>query len=146
VTAEEKSLGNLRSIAVTNDYWLTQAEKERMIADVENYRLDDLEQRKRAASRNDLELYCYNTKSSLKGVLDQSLNGALLDMIEQTIQWLENIPLASVEDMELKRKNIEHMLNKPKIPSFDHKLEDPLVEKVLPTENTIQTTVPRKIT
>lgn len=82
-----------------------------MIADAENYHLDDLEQRKRAASRNDLELYCYNTKSSLKGALDESLNGALLDMIEQTIQWLENSPLARVEDIELKKKSIEHMLN-----------------------------------
>ncbi len=141
LTAEENSMGCLRSVAVTNDYLLTQTEKERMIVDAENYRLDDLEQRKRAASRNDLELYCYNTKSSLKGVLDQSLNGALLDMIEKTIQWVENSPLACVEDMELKRKNIEHMLNKPKIPSFDHQLEDPLVEKVLATDNT----VPRKI-
>lgn len=114
-----------------------------MIANAERYRLDDLEQRKRAAARNELELYCYHTKSSIERV-NQSLKEALLDMIEQTIQWLENGPLASVEEMELKKKNIEHLLNSPKIPSTVYQFKDPLVEEVLPTNNTALSIVLQK--
>lgn len=132
VTAEEKSRGSWNRILVTNIFnSLIPAEKERMIADAERYRLDDLEHRERAAARNELELYCYNAKSSIERV-DQSLKGGILELIQQTIQWLKNGPLISVEQIESKKKTIhQHILNMARIFSPDHQFE--LVEEVMLT-------------
>jgi len=89
---------------------ITEEEMERMIADAERYRQDDLEQEKRATARNDLESFCSDAKSKIERVY-HPLKEALLEMIEQTIQWLENGPLASVEVMDTQKLNIERLLD-----------------------------------
>ncbi len=83
---------------------------ERMIADAERYHQDDLEQQKRATARNDLESFCSDTKSKIERA-HHPLKGALLEMIERVIQWLENGPLASVGAMDRKKQNIERLLH-----------------------------------
>jgi len=83
---------------------------ERMIADAERYHQDDLEQQKRATARNDLESFCSDTKSKIERA-HHPLKGALLEMIERVIQWLENGPLASVGAMDRKKQNIELLLH-----------------------------------
>jgi len=58
-------------ITITNDEnRLPKDEIDRMIADAERYRMDDLEQKKRALVRCELETYCRDLKSSLnkKGI------------------------------------------------------------------------------
>ena len=99
-------------ILITNDETqLLEEEMNRIIADSERYRLDDEEQRKRAISRNDLELYCYDCKSKIERLNHCPNKETVLEMIEHTILGLENGPLPTVEEMESKKKDIERLLN-----------------------------------
>ena len=81
-----------------------------MVADAERYRLDDLEQRKRATARNELEIYCRVVTSGLiKRGINNCNTKALLEKCEQTIQWLEKGPLASTEETFAKKEDIERL-------------------------------------
>ena len=113
VTAAERSTGSSHSITITNDEnRLTKEEMERMIADAERYRLDDMEQKKRALVRCELETYCRDLKSSLdKKGMKHPMKKTLIEKCEQTIQWLENGPLATSEEMVAKKANITRLRN-----------------------------------
>ncbi len=107
-----KGDGENNMILITNDETrLLEEEMNRIIADSERYRLDDEEQRKRAISRNDLELYCYDCKSKIERLNHCPNKETVLEMIELTILGLENGPLPTVEEMESKKKEIERLLN-----------------------------------
>ena len=83
-----------------------------MIADAERYRLDDLEQKKRALARCELETYCCDLKSSLsKKGIKHPMKKTLIEKCQQTIQWLDNGPLATSEEMVAKKENLTRLRN-----------------------------------
>ena len=113
VTAVERSTGSSNGITITNDEnRLTKEEMEHMIADAERYRLDDLEQKKRALARCELDTYCRDLKSSLsKRGIKHPMKKTLIEKCQQTIQWLENGPFATSEEMVAKKESIIHLRN-----------------------------------
>jgi len=85
---------------------------ERMIADAERYRLDDLEQKKRFLARCELDTYCRDLKSSLSKIgIKHPMKKTLIEKCQQTIQWLDNGPLATSEEMLAKKESITHLRN-----------------------------------
>ena len=117
--------GTTLFLPITDKSFLEKEEIEQMITDADDrYHNDDLEQQKYTTARNDLELYCYNVKSSMKKV-NHSFKETILEEIDHTIQWLENDPLVSVEEMESKKKNIEQWLIR--VPSSDYKPVIPIL-------------------
>ena len=83
-----------------------------MIADAERYRLDDLEQRKRALARCELETYCRDLKLGLcKKGIKHPMKKTLIEKCQQTIQWLDNGPLATSEEMVAKKENLTRLRN-----------------------------------
>jgi len=85
---------------------------DQMIADAERYRLEDVEQRKRATTRNELEYFCRDTKTSADTITHYSDNKRnLLEICVDTINWLDDDSLPTVEEMEAKKEEIQQLWN-----------------------------------
>lgn len=108
VTAKERSQGSTNSITITNDgNRLTKAEIERMIADAERYRRDDLEQQKRALTRNKLDYCCQDAISSVQNVTHSSKK----DLVEKCERALNNSSSASNDQMLAQMDEINRLLS-----------------------------------
>lgn len=67
VTAIEKSTGKENKITITNDKGrLSKEDIERMVNDAEKYKAEDEKQKGVIASKNSLESYCFNMKSTME--------------------------------------------------------------------------------
>lgn len=113
VTAVEGTTGSTNNITITNDEnRLTKEEMEKMVADAERYRLDDVEQRKRSSTRNELEYYCWDAKTSTANITAHSATKSdLLEMCDYTIDWLDDDPSVTVEEMMVKKEEIKQLWN-----------------------------------
>merc|ERR1712056_38992 len=78
VNAADKSTGKSQKITITNDKGrLSKEEIEKMVNDAEKYKADDEKQKERISSKNGLESYCFNMKTTiedgkLKGKISES--------------------------------------------------------------------------
>merc|ERR1712228_824162 len=93
---------------------LSEEEIERMVKEAELYAEEDKQVKERIDSRNGLESYLYNLKNTLddeeKGVADKISAGdkkELQDMIDETLDWLDDNPEADKEDCDAKLKEVE---------------------------------------
>merc|ERR1739843_23952 len=93
VSAEDKGTGKAEKITIT-------ADKERIDA------------------RNGLESYLYNLKNTLdddeKGVADNISaedKKELQDLIDETLDWMDENPEADKEDYDAKQKEVENIAN-----------------------------------
>lgn len=117
VTAVEKSIGKERKITITNDKGrLTKEEIDKMVRDAETYREDDEKQRERISSKNSLETYIYNIKSTLEDVklvnrIPEKKAKMLRDKLEKTISWLDNNQSASKEEFDQQQRELEKLCN-----------------------------------
>lgn len=116
VSAVEKSTGKSEKITITNESSrLSKDDIERMVQDAEKFKADDEKVKTRIESRNKLESYVYNSKST---VLDnekmKTALGSDAEQFETTIndamKWLDENPSASQEDNEAKLKEVEKTL------------------------------------
>lgn len=95
VSAVEKSSGKSENITIKNESSrLSKEEIERMVNDAEQFKEQDELLRKRVESRNKLESYCYNLRSSMLD--DEKMKDALGDDAEtldtttqETLNWLD---------------------------------------------------------
>merc|ERR1712045_815366 len=101
VSAEDKGTGKAEKITIT-------AEKGRLSE-------EDIE---RIDARNGLESYVYNLKNQLeddeKGLADKLSpedKKELQDMIDETIDWMDENPEAEKEDYDEKQKEVENVAN-----------------------------------
>uniref|UniRef100_A0A1Q3FSU4 Putative heat shock protein 70 b2 n=1 Tax=Culex tarsalis TaxID=7177 RepID=A0A1Q3FSU4_CULTA len=110
VAAIEKSSNKQRNITIENDKGrLSRKEIDRMLADAERYKKEDILQKERVAARNKLESYCFGVKSALDefgGQLSDSDRKKAGKQCEETLKWLEGNERAGKDDYEKKYKAV----------------------------------------
>merc|ERR1712051_346143 len=119
VSAEDKGTGKKEQITITAEKGrLSEEEIERMVKEAELYAEEDKLVKERIDARNGLESFLYNLKNTLedeeKGVADKISAGdkkELQDMIDETLDWLEDNPEADKEDYDAKLKEVEKLSN-----------------------------------
>merc|ERR1712072_1529190 len=119
VSAVDKGTNKVEKITITADKGrLSEEEIERMVAEAEKYAEEDKKVKERIDSRNGLESYLYNLKNTLegdeKGVADNISaedKKELQDMIDETLDWMDENPEADKEDYDEKTKEVEQIAN-----------------------------------
>ena len=117
VTASDKSCGKSEKITITNDKGRLSAEDiERMVKEAEEHRQEDEENRKRVESKNGLEGYVYNLRSSIEDPkmaekLTSEDKETLETLIKNTISWLESHQTSETEVYQAKQKEVEGVVN-----------------------------------
>merc|ERR1740129_1124776 len=119
VSAEDKGTGKKEQITITAEKGrLSEEEIERMVKEAELYADEDKKVKERIDAKNGLESYLYNLKNQLedeeKGIADKISAGdkkELQDLIDETLDWLEDNPEAEKEDYDEKMKEVENVSN-----------------------------------
>jgi heat shock protein 5 len=82
-----------------------------MILEAEDYAEEDRLLRERVDSRNGLESYLYGIKNSLEGTsIDVEDKQDLLDLVEETMDWLEVNPDASKDEIDNHKNEVEQIV------------------------------------
>jgi heat shock protein 5 len=119
VSAEDKGTGKSEKITITAEKGrLSEEEIERMVREAEQYAEEDKKVKERIDARNGLESYLYNLKNTLedeeKG-LSEAVSAEdkkeLQDMIDETLDWMDENPEADKEDYDSKLKEVESVAN-----------------------------------
>merc|ERR1712085_223479 len=119
VSAEDKGTGKKEQITITAEKGrLSEDEIERMVKEAELYAEEDKKVKERIDAKNGLESYLYNLKNQLedeeKGIADKISAGdkkELQDLIDETLDWMEDNPEAEKEDYDEKMKEVENVSN-----------------------------------
>jgi len=119
VSAEDKGTGKAEKITITAEKGrLSEEEIERMVAEAEEFAEEDRKVKERIDAKNGLESYVYNLKNTLeddeKGLADKLSpedKKELQDMIDETLDWMEENPEAEKEDYDEKQKEVENISN-----------------------------------
>ena len=117
VTAEDKGTGKSEKITITSEKGrLSEEEIKRMVKEAEEYAEEDKIIKDRIDSRNGLESYLYNLKNSMED--DTRSNNVsvedkkeLQDMIDETLDWMDENPEADKEGYDEKQKDVEQVAN-----------------------------------
>ena len=126
VSACEKSTGKSDSITVTNDKGrLSKEDIDKMLADAEKFKDDDIKAKQLIETRNNFENLVYQFKSTLAdektaSQLDDTLKEKLKSIIDDNIKWLEYNHNVSKEEYEDKLKMFQEDMK-------------PLQEKIMPS-------------
>jgi len=117
VAAEDKGTGKAEKITITAEKGrLSEEDIERMVREAEEFAEEDKKVKEKIDARNGLESYLYN----LKNTLDDEEKGAnlsaqdkkeLQDMVDETLDWMEENPEADKEDYKEKQKEVEQVAN-----------------------------------
>jgi len=116
VNAVEKSTGKAEKITINNESGrLSKDDIDRMIQEAERFKKEDEEAQQKIDSKNKLENYIYNVKSSV--LTDENKSNMNLDeynliseTINETIKWLESNKNASIEEYNKKYSEIESII------------------------------------
>jgi endoplasmic reticulum chaperone BiP len=119
VSAEDKGTGKSEKITITAEKGrLSEEEIERMVKEAEEFAEEDKKVKERIDARNGLESYLYNLKNTLeddeKGLaenLKPEDKKELQDMIDETLDWMDENPEADKEDYNAKLKEVEQVAN-----------------------------------
>jgi len=117
VSAEDKGTGKAEKITITAEKGrLSEEDIERMVREAEEYADEDKKVKERVDAKNGLESYLYNLKNTLedeeKGVPDKISAEdmkELQDLIDESLDWLDENPEADKEDYESKQKEVENV-------------------------------------
>ena len=116
VTACEKSTGKSDNIQVTNDKGrLSKDDIEKMVADAEKFKEDDIKAKEIIDAKNNFENNVYQMKTSLSdekisSLIDEELKTNLTKIIEENVSWLENNQNVSKEEYESRLKNFQESM------------------------------------
>ncbi|KAH9755201.1 Heat shock 70 kDa protein BIP1 [Citrus sinensis] len=116
VTAEDKGAKNKQSITIINDKGrLSQEEIDRMVKEAEEFAEEDKKVRERVDSRNKLETYIYNMRSTINDKLADKIDSDDKERIESTLkealEWLDDNQNAEKDDFDEKMKEVEAVCN-----------------------------------
>jgi len=113
VSALDKSSGKQEKITITNDKGrLSKDEIERMVNEAEEYKAEDDKQKERISTKNGLESYCFNMKSTMeddniKSKISDEERSAIKDKCEEAIRWLDSNQTAEKEEYADKLAEVE---------------------------------------
>jgi heat shock protein 5 len=119
VSAEDKGTGKSEKITITAEKGrLSEEEIERMVKEAEQFADEDKKVKERIDARNGLESYLYNLKNTLddeeKGkaaAISKEDKKELQDLIDETLDWMDENPEADKEDYNEKQKAVEKVAN-----------------------------------
>ncbi|KAF1745157.1 hypothetical protein MXB_2276 [Myxobolus squamalis] len=117
VSAHDKSSNKSERITITNDKGrLSKEDIEKMVQESEKYKADDEALRERVLAKNELESYAFSVKSSMDNQetvskLDPAEVSKVKEKAEEIIKWIEANSLASKEEFDAKRKELEAVHN-----------------------------------
>lgn len=116
VTAEDKGTGKKNNITITADKGrLSKEDIEKMLKDAEKFKDEDTKNRERIESRNKLESYLFNMKSSIVNNADVKMDdeekSKIKEAIDEGIKWLESSEQASKDEYEGKFEEISRIVN-----------------------------------
>merc|ERR1719304_15189 len=117
VSAADKSTGKQNKITITNDKGrLSKEEIERMVNEAEKYKDEDDKQKQRISSKNSLESYAFQMKSTIedekiKDKISEEDKKKIVDKCSEVIAWLDANQLAEKEEFDDKQKEIEGICN-----------------------------------
>jgi len=116
VSALEKSSGKSDEIKVTNDKGrLSKEDIEKMVAEAEQFKEDDEKAKEIIDVRNNFEGLIYQIKSTISDEkiscnIDSELKLELEKIIEENTKWLDSNQMASKEEYEYRRKELEEKM------------------------------------
>merc|ERR1711915_393736 len=115
VSACDKSTGKENKITITNDKGrLSKEDIEKMVNEAETFKDEDDKQKDRIASKNTLEPFIFNLKSSLEQpevktkLSEEELLGAKAHL-ETALTWLDSNQLAKKEEFTEKQRELEEL-------------------------------------
>merc|ERR1711862_169409 len=117
VAAEDKGTGKAEKITITAEKGrLSEEEIERMVKEAEEFAEEDKKVKERIDARNGLESYLYNLKNTLDD--DEKADSIsaedkkeLQDIVDETLDWMEENPESEKEDYDAKQKEVENIAN-----------------------------------
>merc|ERR1712216_974721 len=117
VSAEDKGTGKAEKITITAEKGrLSEEEIERMVKEAEEFAEEDKKVKERIDARNGLESYLYNLKNTLDD--DEKADNIsaedkkeLQDIVDETLDWMDENPEAEKEDYDGKQKEVENIAN-----------------------------------
>ncbi|KAJ3668954.1 hypothetical protein LUZ60_010904 [Juncus effusus] len=106
VTAIDQTSGQMSGITI-EEGGLNQEEIERMIADAEKYRAEDVEHKRKAAARHNLDTYACKVRSAITDVnfatsMPVEWKSKIEKAVTDTLYWLDHNKLPTVSDSEAK--------------------------------------------
>ncbi|XP_027103293.2 luminal-binding protein 3-like [Coffea arabica] len=114
----DKAAKKSNSITITNEKGrLTAEEIDRMVKEAEEFAGDDKEQREKIDSRNKLESYIYNTKSSIRddeklaGKIDSDDKESIETALKDALEWLDDNQNVEKLDYDEKMAGLEAAFN-----------------------------------
>nr|NP_001165656.1 heat shock cognate 70.II protein [Xenopus laevis]AAB00199.1 heat shock cognate 70.II [Xenopus laevis]AAB41583.1 heat shock cognate 70.II protein [Xenopus laevis] len=117
VSAVDKSTGKENKITITNDKGrLSKEDIERMVQEAETTKLKMSKQRDKVSSKNSLESYAFNMKSTvedekLQGKISDEDKQKILEKCNEVVSWLDKNQTAEKEEFEHQQKELEKVCN-----------------------------------
>lgn len=117
VSAVDKSTGKQNKITITNDKGrLSKDDIERMVKEAESYKEEDDKQRERITSKNSLEAYAFQMRSTIeeeaiKSKISEDDRKKISDKVDEVLKWLDANALAEKDEFEHQRKELENVCN-----------------------------------
>uniref|UniRef100_A0A7S1VUL8 Uncharacterized protein n=1 Tax=Grammatophora oceanica TaxID=210454 RepID=A0A7S1VUL8_9STRA len=113
VSAQDKGTGRAETITITADQdRLDESEIKRMVEDAARFAEEDRLVKERIDAKNGLESVCYNLKNTIEEQ-KEALNSEDLkdasDIIDETLDWLDENPEAPAEEFQAKQKELEQV-------------------------------------
>merc|ERR1712113_1090188 len=117
VSAEDKGTGKAEKITITAEKGrLSEEEIQRMVYEAEQFAEEDKRVKEKIDARNGLESYLYNLKNTLDD--DEKADNIsaedkkeLQDIVDETLDWMDENPEAEKEDYDAKQKEVENIAN-----------------------------------
>ncbi|KAH7933486.1 hypothetical protein HPB49_013178 [Dermacentor silvarum] len=114
VSARDESTGHAQSICITHEKGrLSDSEIERMLKEAEMYRLEDIAQRERVASKNSLQSYVFSVQQAIKEVVSEKISNEekekVLAKCKEANSWLDDNQNAAAGDIQAKLKEVQEI-------------------------------------
>ncbi len=115
VSAADQSTGKKNKITITNESGrLSKDDIKRMLAEAEEFKELDKQNREKIEAKNKLENYVYNLSGSLDNkdlTIEDDDREVLKTLCNDTLEWLEENPNEDVENYNEKQKEVEEVVN-----------------------------------
>ncbi len=112
VSATEKSSGKTEKITVTNDKGrLSQDDIDKMVADAERFKEDDMKIKEKIESKNNLDSYIYQCKTYQdNNNLDDNDKETIKNKLSEITQWMDENQNANKDEYDEKQQDLQHFL------------------------------------
>ena len=115
VSAKDKATGSENKITITNDTGrLSKDDIAKMVDEAEKYKEEDKKNQERVEAKNDLDNYTYRVKGMLddgKISFTEDEKKEIGDKCSDIISWLDSVGECSKEEYELRKKELEDVVN-----------------------------------